>query len=61
MKCWRETSAENSTEVVTKGSHGIGGDHGACLERFRSQPDLLYGRLPVRLYPSPTWFPIGKC
>lgn len=53
---------EKPTEAVTKGSHGIGGDHGSMLGTVQEPAcDLQYGKLPVRLFPSLTWFPIGKC
>lgn len=53
---------EKPTEVVTNSSNGIGGNHGSMFGKVQEPAyDLQYGKLPVRLFPSPMWFPIGKC
>lgn len=52
---------EKPTEATTKGSHEIGGNHGNMSERFLEPAcDLEYGKLPMGLFSSLTWFPIGK-
>lgn len=35
MKWWSGSSEDNSAEVVTKGSHGIGGDHGSMFGKVQ--------------------------